>query len=74
MKNAIFTFIMGMIALSCFAQHPQAFKYHAVVRDNSGDILQNQEVGIRISIHDATAGGTIVYQKTLLKLPMILDW
>ncbi len=74
MKNAIFTFIMGMIALSCFAQPPQAFKYQTVVRDNSGDILQNQEVGSRISIYDATTGGTIVYQETLLKLPMILDW
>ncbi|MCD4682346.1 MAG: hypothetical protein K8R86_03600, partial [Bacteroidales bacterium] len=46
------------------AQPPQAFKYQAVVRDNAGEVLQNQAVGIRISIHDVTAGGTIVYQET----------
>jgi len=46
------------------AQPPQAFKYQAVVRDNAGEILQNQSVGIRVSIHDVSAGGTIVCQET----------
>nr|NQU91993.1 hypothetical protein [Bacteroidota bacterium] len=53
--------IFGSTILS---QPPQSFKYQALVRDNSGEILQNQSVGIRISIHDATAGGTILYQET----------
>ncbi|MCD4747425.1 MAG: tail fiber domain-containing protein [Bacteroidales bacterium] len=46
------------------SQPPQAFKYQAVVRDNAGEILQNQAVGIRISIHNKTAAGYIVYQET----------
>ncbi len=53
-----------IISASIYAQPPQAFKYQAVVRNTAGDILQNQAVGIRISIHDATATGTIIYQET----------
>jgi len=65
MKKFTLTFALTIIiALTTFAQPPQAFKYQAVVRDNAGEILQNQTVGIRINIHDATAGGTIVYQET----------
>ncbi|MCD4744995.1 MAG: hypothetical protein K8R58_01710 [Bacteroidales bacterium] len=65
MKKLIFTLIFGvLIVLTAIAQPPQAFKYQAVVRDNTGEIISNQLVGVRISIHDATAGGTIVYQET----------
>jgi len=64
MKKLILTLTSILSAIIIFAQPPQAFKYQAVVRDNTGEILQNQPVGIRISIHDATAGGTIIYQET----------
>ncbi|MCD4682345.1 MAG: hypothetical protein K8R86_03595 [Bacteroidales bacterium] len=60
----LLTALLLLLGLSVFAQPPQAFKYQAVVRNNSGEILQNQDVGVRISIHDVTAGGTIVYQET----------
>jgi len=64
MKKFILTALLIILVVSIYAQPPQAFKYQAVVRGNTGEILQNQEVGIRISIHDITAGGTIVYQET----------
>jgi len=51
------------LAIIAGAQPPQAFKYQTVVRDGAGEILQNQEVALRMSIHDATAGGTIIYQE-----------
>ncbi len=54
--------LIGMI--STFSQTPQAFKYQSVVRDNAGDIVANQAVSFRITIHQGTAGGTIVYQET----------
>lgn len=65
MKN-LFTLSLLLFAIlaSVFSQPPQAFKYQAVVRDASGNIIANQLVGIQISIHDATTGGTIVYQET----------
>ena len=46
------------------AQPPQAFKYQAVVRDVAGEVISNQSVDIRISIHNETPGGTIIYQET----------
>ncbi|MCD4731531.1 MAG: hypothetical protein K8R74_13085 [Bacteroidales bacterium] len=69
MKKKITTLLMTIILSGIMvAQPPQAFKYQAVVRNNTGEILQNQAVGIRISIHDVTAGGTIVYQETFSEI------
>lgn len=64
MKNITLFLAMMAFAITVLAQTPQSFKYQAVVRDNAGNILGNQNVSFRISIHDATAGGTIVYQET----------
>jgi len=64
MKKSILIAFALILVLAIYGQTPQAFKYQAVVRNNSGNILQNQGVDVRISIHDATAGGTIVYQET----------
>nr|NQU91759.1 hypothetical protein [Bacteroidota bacterium] len=63
MKN-LFTLslLLITISVSIFCQPPQAFKYQAVIRDNAGDILQNQAVGLRIGIRDS--GGNIFYQET----------
>ncbi|MCD4734886.1 MAG: right-handed parallel beta-helix repeat-containing protein [Bacteroidales bacterium] len=64
-KHITISFYFIILPLIVLAQSPQAFKYQAVVRDGAtGEILQNQQVGIRISIHDVTAGGNIVYQET----------
>lgn len=46
------------------AQAPQAIPYQAVARDNTGNAIVNQAVSLRFTIHDATAGGTVVYQET----------
>ena len=61
---------IGAILVFCFvafvlvAQPPQSFKYQAVVRNSSGELISNQAIGVRISIHDVSAGGTILYQET----------
>lgn len=65
MKKQIITTIFGLfLALSLLAQSPQSFKYQAVLRDNVGDIMDNTNVDIRISIRQSTASGTLVYQET----------
>ncbi len=46
-----------------FAQAPNAVKYQAVARDGSGSLLLSQQVGLRLSILDNSASGTIVYQE-----------
>ncbi len=64
MKRVILSGFLINLAIVLLAQSPQAFKYQSVVRDNSGEIIASQSVSFRISIHDVTAGGTIVYQET----------
>jgi hypothetical protein len=46
------------------AQAPQAIPYQGVARNASGNILSNQNIGLRLSIHDLTAAGTVVYSET----------
>jgi|GEM_PF-994826 len=64
MKKTLFSLVLYMLAVNLPAQVPQAFNYQAVVRDNSGQIIQNQAVNLRISIRDAMPNGIVVYQET----------
>lgn len=56
--------IIGLIKLDIKAQAPQTFPYQAVARNNSGNLLQSQNVSLRISILDGSSTGTIIYQET----------
>jgi hypothetical protein len=65
MKKIIYYTIFALlITLTGFAQSPKSFNYQAVVRDGSGAILASQAVGIRISLRQTTATGTIAYRET----------
>lgn len=66
MKNKITILLaLSLFAISSvFAQAPQAFKYQAIARDNSGNILMNQNVSFRISIVQGSSLGAIVYTET----------
>jgi uncharacterized protein (TIGR02145 family) len=61
----IFCLIIGtiLISLNLFAQPPQKMSYQCVIRNSSGVLVTNHSVGIRISILQGTATGTIVYQE-----------
>ena len=60
-----FTFFILAIILggAVLAQTPQSFRYQAVARDNSGNILANQSVSFRISILSGSIAGTVVYSE-----------
>ncbi|MFT5779911.1 MAG: hypothetical protein ACI837_002870, partial [Crocinitomicaceae bacterium] len=64
MKTTLLTLIAFAIALSSFGQAPEAFKYQAVVRDGGGIILNNQAVGMRLTIQQGSIGGVAVYSET----------
>ncbi|HOY14911.1 MAG TPA: hypothetical protein PLY70_17310, partial [Saprospiraceae bacterium] len=49
--------------LTALAQAPQKFSYQAVIRDGANNLVINQNVGLRLSIRQTTAMGTIVYQE-----------
>lgn len=65
MKKKILSLVaIATISLSSLGQAPEGFKYQAVVRNASNIILNNQAVGIRMTIQQGTAGGTTVYSET----------
>ena len=65
MKKLLLSLVaIATISLSSFGQAPEGFKYQAVVRDAGNTILNNQAVGIRMTIQQGSIGGTTVYQET----------
>src|SRR3954466_8670168 len=58
------TVLAVTLALLATAQVPQKMNYQAIARDASGNVLGNQAIGARFTIHDASPTGTIVYQET----------
>ncbi len=50
-----------MIALTTWAQAPEAVNYQAVVRDAQGGILASQTVNIRLTVIDSSTGGVVAY-------------
>ncbi|MCB2222415.1 MAG: hypothetical protein KQI35_18670 [Bacteroidetes bacterium] len=64
MKKITLTLAVVLSTFLLYSQLPQAFKYQAVVRNNAGEVLENQPVNIRASIHNNAASGTIIYQET----------
>lgn len=64
MKKTISVVIYLVIACSLAAQPPKFFKYQGIARDSTGNPVSNDTIALRISIHRAAPGGTIVYQET----------
>ena len=55
-----------LLAVSGWAQAPQAMNYQAVVRGTNGNVLQSQNVNARFTVHDSSATGTAVYRHSRL--------
>ena len=67
MKKILLLITITVLTISSsFAQSspPESFKYQAIVRDASGNIISNQLVGFQFTIIQGAATGTPVYQET----------
>ena len=64
MKRIIYTFLAVLLSVNIFAQAPQSFKYQAVARNASGEVLANKQIEMQISILQESVNGTIVYTET----------
>lgn len=53
--------ILQLKSLESFAQATNSFSYQAVVRDASGNVLQNQNIALRIAILENSPSGTEIY-------------
>lgn len=58
-----FVILAGFVIQTVKAQTPEGFNYQAVLRDNSGELIVNQSVQVRISILNESSGGTTVYSE-----------
>lgn len=56
--------VWALLAIQTWAQAPQAFNYQAVVRNNTGAVVANQNVSARFTIRDGSSSGSSVYQET----------
>ena len=65
MKRILLSIVAAAtLSFSSFGQAPEGFKYQAVVRDAGNTILNNQAVGLRMTIQQGAIGGTTVYSET----------
>lgn len=66
MKNWLYmmTILWLFVHSHIYAQAPQKINYQGIARDNAGAPYPNQPLGLRLSIHDISATGTIQYQET----------
>jgi uncharacterized protein (TIGR02145 family) len=64
MKKSLFCLVFCCLAAAFHAQPPQLIPYQAIARDNSGNPVLNQNIGLRFSIHDQTISGTVVWQES----------
>ena len=63
MKNLI-TLTFLIVQFSCFGQAPEGVNYQAVIRDNAGNPLENNAVGLKITIYQASINGAVMYEET----------
>jgi len=65
MKKRLLNLIIMLLAgISVYAQAPNSFKYQAVVRDASSNIIASQNVSFKLSVYKGTTTGLVVYSET----------
>ncbi|HET9277424.1 MAG TPA: hypothetical protein VFN95_04545, partial [Flavitalea sp.] len=66
MKKLVLLFIPSFLALTLMGQAPALINYQGVARNSVGNVLPEQNVRLRLTIHDSIASGKIVYQESRL--------
>jgi len=64
MKKLLSILSIMTLSVMLFAQAPQSFSYQTVIRDASWIVLDNQSVGLKISILEDVSNGTVVYEES----------
>lgn len=56
--------ILAIFSFQALGQAPAKMTYQAIARDNNGQLLNNQQVGMRFSILQGSTSGAVVFQET----------
>lgn len=64
-KRILLTIVCSMAYLGYVkSQSPNLFSYQAVIRDGSGALIINSNIGIELKIKQGSSAGTVVYSET----------
>lgn len=64
MKHLFTIITLLFLTITLFAQAPESFNYQGVARDNGGNVLANQNVGLQLSVLSGSISGTVEYTET----------
>lgn len=64
MRKLFTTALFVMICLLTIAQAPNQINYQGIARNASGNPIANQNISVRLKVHDITATGTVIYSET----------
>lgn len=64
MRKILCSVALVLLASAIYSQAPGLFNYQGVARNSVGNVLQNKSISLRLSIHDATENGPVVYSET----------
>ena len=63
-KSIMLSILASLIAINTFAQAPQKMTFQSVVRNSSNQLVNNAQVGMRISVLQGSYTGTAVFVET----------
>jgi hypothetical protein len=63
MKTFILTILCLGLSLAIVAQAPKAFKYQAIARDRTGQVIANQNISLRVDLLKGDHSGERVYSE-----------
>ncbi len=63
MKKFMIYSLLFFVSVIIKAQVPESFNYQAVIRDDAGELIINQNIGVEISILQGSESGTVVYSE-----------
>jgi len=66
MQRILGTLVFFLLSFQLFAQAPYFFNYQAAVRDDSGEVMKDQQVNIKISLLEGSESGITVYTENHL--------
>jgi len=64
MKKSYLILLAALLTAGVFAQSPEKISYQAVIRNSSGILVTDTQIGMEINILQGTASGPVVYTET----------
>jgi hypothetical protein len=64
MSKILTLMLIVVMSFTTMAQAPEGINYQAVIRNNVGDIIPSQPVGLKISILQGSSTGTAIYEES----------